>query len=656
MKGKLPRQLKTLTTIVLAITFFFAISVAAYAATDIVFTTNGASNNYIPGSSVIVYGILENTGIGVPYTSVFVEAELGGKSIFYGAVNTDGAGYFKTGFNIPSNASAVGQTLIIRINNSNEQSFVIQSRESVISDTDPFDLVGFVPAGSLNGPPTEATISYDANRLGLVFTKNVNYFRNSSAVEHLQYIDVIVTNMDCFTLYDANNRRVPIQVSLISSGGDDVVQYEVAGESRVGNTYGKRIIYLDVLESLQPDSQYRLVVNGALVSNSSIPLNKTVTVYYRTTKSGEPTPSPGGGGGGGADAVKNSVELAFPASGSLTVRNEQVKDADQLVLQGSDRSLVFNLGALDAIRAISGGASFKVDLKSVTNAEMNSAARQTVGTRPVYDLALTSGSKTISDFGSGKVTVTLPYTLAAGETANRIGAYLINEEGDAVLFTDSSYDATTKQLIFSVTMPCRFAIGMSEESQPEITPITTPIMLFNDVSGWAAEYIYYLAERGIINGKREGVFAPEDPITRAEIVAILARMSGADLDSYSDSAFVDVQADDWFARSVAWAAAQNVVEGDNLGNFNPNANITRQDLCTMLSRYLSSVARFNLPVAQDPVVFADAEQVHSYAQAAVTEMQRAGIVSGKGDLRFAPLDNATRAEAAKIIALIMQAQ
>lgn len=188
---------------------------------------------------------------------------------------------------------------------------------------------------------------------------------------------------------------------------------------------------------------------------------------------------------------------------------------------------------------------------------------------------------------------------------------------------------------------------------PVIDPIITPTVNFIDVSGWAEEYIMYLAQRGIVNGKTESSFAPNDMITRAEFVKILAGVAGADIITVSVSPFSDVAAGAWYAPYVAWASANGIVQGGNNG-FSPNSNISRQDMAVMISRYVNTVSVNKLTPVNARITFDDNAEISSYAADAVAEMQQAGIIDGNGNNCFAPKDYATRAAACKMLAMVMQ--
>ncbi len=207
------------------------------------------------------------------------------------------------------------------------------------------------------------------------------------------------------------------------------------------------------------------------------------------------------------------------------------------------------------------------------------------------------------------------------------------------------------------------------EEDGEIFKITanhcsTYIIAYNDVNfmdtqkHWADSNITYLAAREVIKGMAESTFEPDANITRAQFIQILANMSGADLSKYEDSKFNDVNRKAWFSKSAAWAADTGLAIGysnsDGTTSFNPNDNITRQDMAVILSRYMLKIKKQKLSEVNQEMSFTDRNQIDSYAEAAIKELQRSGIINGKTSETFVPKGNATRAECSKMISVLMQ--
>lgn len=170
---------------------------------------------------------------------------------------------------------------------------------------------------------------------------------------------------------------------------------------------------------------------------------------------------------------------------------------------------------------------------------------------------------------------------------------------------------------------------------------------------WYAEYVNELSERGIVNGRTEGKFEPEAPVTRAEFVKLAAGIAGADVSRYSVSAFDDVSANAWYAPYVAWAAETGIVTGCSDAEFCPDREISRQDMAVILCR-LAEKSGDVLKSDNPPLTFADAAEIAPYAEDAVAAMQKAGVISGRGGQKFAPRENATRAEACKMLVTLAE--
>ena len=170
---------------------------------------------------------------------------------------------------------------------------------------------------------------------------------------------------------------------------------------------------------------------------------------------------------------------------------------------------------------------------------------------------------------------------------------------------------------------------------------------FTDVEGWYKDYVVDLAESGIIKGKTETTFEPLSNITRAEFVAILARISEDEI-TLTETEFKDVSESSWYATSVAWAYNNKIVLGYE-GEFNPDDNITRQDIAVILMKY-ASYKNEELK-GSETKVFADDESISDYAKEAVYKAQSTGLINGKENNNFDPLAAATRGECAKIISI-----
>lgn len=176
---------------------------------------------------------------------------------------------------------------------------------------------------------------------------------------------------------------------------------------------------------------------------------------------------------------------------------------------------------------------------------------------------------------------------------------------------------------------------------------------FTDVSrsDWYYQFVDYVTSKGYFNGVADKTFAPADNMTRAMFVTVLFRFHGAKGDS-SQSAFVDVAPGEWYTAAINWAAANRIVDGVGNGKFAPNDPITRAQMCAMIERYLDlyrKAWKVTLPESGSLSVMVDESAIPAWALAAVKQCQRHGLVNGFEDGTFRPNDLSTRAQVAAVI-------
>ena len=187
------------------------------------------------------------------------------------------------------------------------------------------------------------------------------------------------------------------------------------------------------------------------------------------------------------------------------------------------------------------------------------------------------------------------------------------------------------------------------------TPVTparpaAPVGLpFADVSSsdWFYNDVRYVYEKGIMDGTGADRFSPNAPLTRAMIVTILYRMAGSPSVSGS-SDFTDVAAGKWFAKAVAWAAANGIVNGYGSGLFGPNDPVTREQLAAILYRYAVYGGMTAVTLEENLGSFADTAQLSAYAIQAMNWAVGQGLINGSGS-NLVPKAQATRAQVAAII-------
>ncbi len=170
---------------------------------------------------------------------------------------------------------------------------------------------------------------------------------------------------------------------------------------------------------------------------------------------------------------------------------------------------------------------------------------------------------------------------------------------------------------------------------------------FADVqnNAWYSEAIAYVYNKGMMNGTDAGKFEPDATTTRAMLVTMLFRLEGEPKAGAAD--FSDVASGQWFSEAIAWAAANGVVNGYKDGTFAPNDMITREQLAAVLYRF-AQFKGYDVSVKGSLSNFSDSGSVSDWAQEAMQWAVGAGIINGdNGALK--PAGNATRAEVAMML-------
>lgn len=184
------------------------------------------------------------------------------------------------------------------------------------------------------------------------------------------------------------------------------------------------------------------------------------------------------------------------------------------------------------------------------------------------------------------------------------------------------------------------------QPKPQQTPQKTAYAQYKDLAadGWYREFVEYMLNRGLMNGVDRESFEPDGYMTRAQLVTILYRAAGSPIGS-GGTAYSDVKRGDWYEASVAWASRMGVVNGMGDGKFDPDGNITREQLAAILYRYSGAT-----PDRTDHLAaFSDGHEISAYARDALNWAVGRGILSGMGDGKLSPGHTATRAQTAAML-------
>lgn len=250
----------------------------------------------------------------------------------------------------------------------------------------------------------------------------------------------------------------------------------------------------------------------------------------------------------------------------------------------------------------------------------------------VFDFNAIVGEKQVSKFDK-KVNIKIPYTLKKGEDAEKITVLYLADDG-TVKNMIGKYNAETGEVEFSTNHFSKYIVK-------------NYVVNFSDVASgfWAKNSIEAMAAKGIIGGKGAGMYDPEGKVTRAEFAKLITIALGI-VDENAKADFPDVSDSAWYSTYVASAKNAGIIKGRPDGTFAPNDTISRQDMAVMIANALKESAPANM---DKYVAFTDKNAISDYAMSSVAISAKSEILTGKPGNKMDPKGTATRAEAATII-------
>ncbi len=278
----------------------------------------------------------------------------------------------------------------------------------------------------------------------------------------------------------------------------------------------------------------------------------------------------------------------------------------------------------------------KVSASKLEKASLMPETQRVVGDRPVFEFSVTSGDKTISQFG-GEVSVSIPYTPKDGEDTDAIVIYYINASGELEVVSNCIYDPEMGMVSFNTRHFSKYAVGYNKVS-------------FKDVASnaWYGKAVGFIAAREITKGTGGGNFSPEAKLTRGQFIVMLMSAYGIAPDTSSKDNFADA-GNTYYTGYLASAKRLSISNGVGNNMFVPENEITRQEMFTLLYNALKVIGR--LPEGTDGnslSSFADAESIAYWAKEATALMVETGIISGNGGKLY-PTNTTTRAEMAQVL-------
>ena len=249
---------------------------------------------------------------------------------------------------------------------------------------------------------------------------------------------------------------------------------------------------------------------------------------------------------------------------------------------------------------------------------------------------------TLAHNGEFGFTMTLTAPLGKETAGYWANLYYYDERAEALNFEAAAKIDQDGSVSIPFSHASQYAIVIDTHSHAAVSVSE----IFTDVApnAWYKDAVQYAYDNGLMTGVSADAFAPEQTITRAMIVSILARLEG--VESAQAAGFADVDDNDWYATAVNWAANVGVVNGYEDNTFQPNTAITREQLAAILMNYASYKGE-DVSNRADLANYTD--QPSTWAQEAMQWAVAEGLISGVTNDQLQPQGNATRAQVAAIL-------
>lgn len=298
--------------------------------------------------------------------------------------------------------------------------------------------------------------------------------------------------------------------------------------------------------------------------------------------------------------------------------------------------VLFKAAELEAVKTVT------LQLESV---EASGQLQEQLSGSPLigYELRL-DGTAAKPDSLNSALTIRLPHPPAEPAANNAyIVVWQVGENGAIAPVVRGSYDAASRQAVFSGTQPAgQYAVVYHHPA-------------FEDVSGlhWAKSAVELLSSRGVIKGMSDTRFMPELTITRADFALLLVRV--LELSGTGTAGFDDVLPGDYYYADLMTAKQLGLINGQADGLFHPQESISRQDMFVMTHRALKAAGAWQTDNASAAALslFTDRSLVADYAADDLAALAAAGLVKGDARQQLNPAALSTRAEAAMLIYRIL---
>lgn len=337
-----------------------------------------------------------------------------------------------------------------------------------------------------------------------------------------------------------------------------------------------------------------------------------------------------------APPTKRSSNDTAPAPTSIsgdTLQSHADAGSDLVVPLTGGAATLDNAALASILDQSAEGADLKLELKQISLSELTDAQKESVKEGDlVLDINLLMGTRNITEF-DGTLTIDMPYD---GELP--VGVWYLNDRGEFERVEASYKNGVVSFVLHHLSI---YIVGLDEAAkEAQRNP-------FTDVkqSDWFYSAVLYAYDNGLMNGTGISSFTPHGATTRGMIVTILHRLEGEP--AAESSPYTDVAADQYYSNAVAWASANEIVSGYGNGIFGPEDAVTREQMAVILMNY-AGYKGYVVSERADLSGYSDSGSISPWAADAMARANAAGLIQGDGT-RLAPAEYTERGQAAAIL-------
>lgn len=335
------------------------------------------------------------------------------------------------------------------------------------------------------------------------------------------------------------------------------------------------------------------------------------------------------------------LQVELVAAALLEAAKRQPDAIMQIIAAGASYHL-----PLSVLKDVPQDTTIVVSIAKVSDTRKEEIAKAAYnqGLRPLLeypiDFTLRAGGEEISDFNGTYVERSL--TLEVGTDPDKMTAVWV-DENHVMHFAPSVFTKIGDSWEATIRSPHNSIYSVVEADKT-----------FMDLDEhWAKKDVEMMANKLIVTGVTDRVFAPDQHVTRAEFAAILVRSLGL-LEVSGKRTFTDVLSGDWYAGAVETAYQAGWITGFEDGTFRPKEEITREQMVAMIARAAESAGEAQQAADNALDRFSDRSEIADWAKSAVVWTLDAGIVLGMSDSIFGAKQYATRAQSVVVLKRMLQ--